>query len=120
MTFADFAFYLFAIVTVGGGLMTVVARNPELEAQLRSTASEPQRLVVDFVIHHINKSGAATPKVFKWATVDLGPGERVALSKRRLIRMATTRTYYPGEHNVELQIAGSVAATSSFEVVMDD
>ena len=28
MTVLDFAFYLFAIVTVGGGLMTVVSRNP--------------------------------------------------------------------------------------------
>ena len=45
----------------------------ELGAELRSVATERQRLVVDFVVHHVNASGATSPKVFKWTTVDLGP-----------------------------------------------
>lgn len=89
-----------------------------LSADIESTADATQRLVIDFVIHHVTKSGATSPKVFKWATVDLEPGEQVDLSKRRLIQMATTRTYYAGEHRVELQIAGQIHATSSFEVVL--
>ncbi len=89
-----------------------------LEASIESTAEDSQRLVVDFVIHHINRSGATSPKVFKWKTIDLGPGERADLSKRRLIQMATTRTYYPGKHRVELQIAGSVVAAAAFDVVL--
>ncbi|NND04429.1 MAG: DNA alkylation repair protein [Acidimicrobiia bacterium] len=89
-----------------------------LAATLESTAADSQLIVVDFVIHHINKSGATSPKVFKWKTLDLGPGERIDLSKRRLIQMASTRTYYPGEHRVELQVAGKVVAEASFEVMI--
>ena len=87
-----------------------------LAADVRSTASEPQRLVIDFVVHHVSASGATSPKVFKWSTIDLGPGEQRELTKRRLIRQASTRTYRAGVHRVELQIAGQVVASTSFDV----
>ncbi|MGF1595578.1 MAG: DNA alkylation repair protein [Acidimicrobiales bacterium] len=87
-----------------------------LTADLRSVAAEPQRLVVDFVVHHVNASGATSPKVFKWATVDLGPGQRRALTKRRSIQQASTRTYRAGIHHIELQVGGRVMASTSFDV----
>lgn len=87
-----------------------------LHAEIRSAATSPQRLVVDFVIHHVNASGDTSPKVFKWTTIDVEPGERRILSKRRLIQQASTRTYRAGTHPIELQVAGRVVATSSFDV----
>ncbi len=87
-----------------------------LTAELRSTADSSQRLVVDFVVHHVNASGATSPKVFKWTTVDIDPGERCAMAKRRLIQQASTRTYRAGTHHVELQVGGQVMATSAFDV----
>jgi hypothetical protein len=88
----------------------------ELIADVVSTSSGPQRLVVDFVVHHVNASGATSPKVFKWTTVDLAPGERRTLTKRRLVRQASTRTYRAGTHRVELQVAGHVVAATSFDI----
>ncbi|MDJ0961299.1 MAG: DNA alkylation repair protein [Acidimicrobiia bacterium] len=90
----------------------------ELEVELRSTASETQRLVVDFVIHHVNASGGLSPKVFKWTTIDLQPGEQVVLRKRRPIQHASTRTYHAGRHRVELLVAGSVVAEGTFDVAV--
>lgn len=87
-----------------------------LVTEMRSTATVTQRLVVDFVVHHVNAAGATSPKVFKWTTVDLGPGERCALTKRRLIQQASTRTYRAGTHHVELQVGGQVVATAAFDV----
>lgn len=87
-----------------------------LAAELRSVAATPQRLVVDFVVHHVNASGATSPKVFKWTTVDLDPGARCALTKRRLIQQASTRTYRAGTHVVELQVGGRIVATTAFDV----
>jgi len=88
----------------------------ELAATLRSTSGDAQRLVVDFVIHHVNKAGKTSPKVFKWATVELAGAATVELTKRRLIQMASTRTYYPGSHRVQLQVSGTVLAEDAFEV----
>jgi len=87
----------------------------ELEASLLSTGSSPQRLMVDFLIHHVNATGRhGRPKVFKWTTVELAPGERVTIHKRRLIRQASTRTLHDGPHRVELQVAGRVGAATVF------
>lgn len=87
-----------------------------LAAGLRSEAAGPQHLVVDFVIHHVNASGATSPKVFKWTTIDLDRGERRSLTKRRRIQQASTRTYRAGTHRVELQVAGRVLAATAFDV----
>ena len=71
-----------AVVEMGG--------HVELGAELRSVATERQRLVVDFVVHHVNASGATSPKVFKWTTVELGPDARCALTKRHVIQQASS------------------------------
>ncbi|MDH5505034.1 MAG: DNA alkylation repair protein, partial [Acidimicrobiia bacterium] len=86
----------------------------ELEAVLKSTAKQEQRLVVDFIIHHPTSRGAISTKVFKWATVQLEAGGERTLTKRRRIDTASTRRYTAGVHTIELQVAGSVLATTSF------
>lgn len=88
-----------------------------LATTITSTATERQRLVVDFVIHHIGASGATTPKVFKWTTVELAAGEHVEMSKKRKIATASTRHYRAGRHRVELQVAGNVVAETAFELL---
>lgn len=90
----------------------------ELTATLRSTSQSRQQLVVDFVIHHVNAAGGTSPKVFKWATIDLAAGEEVVLRKRRLIQKASTRTYRSGHHRVELQVAGTISAAAGFDVIV--
>ncbi len=87
-----------------------------LTAEVISESNASQRLVVDFVVHHVTASGATSPKVFKWTTIDLAPGERCTITKRRAIQQASTRTYRSGAHRVELQIAGRVVASTSFDV----
>ena len=90
----------------------------ELTAHIRSASDEAQRLVVDFVIHHVNAAGTTSPKVFKWTTLDLAGRATARLTKRRLIQTSSTRTYYPGEHRVEMQVAGVVVAAAAFDVVV--
>jgi 3-methyladenine DNA glycosylase AlkC len=88
----------------------------ELTTDFSSVGSEPQQLLIDFVVHHVNASGATSPKVFKWTTVNLDPGEATTLVKRRKIQTASTRSYHSGYHHVELQIGGQVLATTSFNL----
>lgn len=87
-----------------------------LEVALHSTASAPQTLVIDYLVHHVRANGSTNPKVFKgWKRV-LEPGERCTLGKRHSLRPVTTRTLYPGRHLIELQINGAVCAEASFEL----
>lgn len=89
----------------------------ELEATLTSTASEEQRLVVDFVVHHVGADGTTSPKVFKWTTVSMPPGDTVTITKRRRLQTASTRRYHAGVHRVDLQVGGTTAATTSFDLL---
>lgn len=85
-----------------------------LAATITSTAREPQRLVVDYVIHYVKAGGAAFEKVFKWTETDLPPHASLSLAKTQVIRDFTTRRHYPGAHRVDLQINGQRVAQSVF------
>lgn len=87
-----------------------------LDLQLSSRAAAPQKLVIDYVVHHIKANGTSSPKVFKGWTCTLAPHQRLALHKRHPVRPISTRRYYPGVHRVELQINGGVLAEASFDL----
>ncbi len=94
-----------------------LGQSIELTATIRSTAaSKKQKLVVDFVIHHVKANGETAPKVFKWTTLDLGPSEVVTLTKSRPVKPISTRVYYSGHHPIELQIAGQAVAATGFNL----
>jgi 3-methyladenine DNA glycosylase AlkC len=84
---------------------------------LRSTASRSQRLVVDYAVHYVKKSGQTAAKVFKWKTLTLAPEESVAFQKRHWLKNFTTRVHYPGTHTVELLANGHSLARATFELL---
>ena len=49
-------------------------------------------------------------------TVDLGPGERLQLSRSQVIRDFSTRRHHPGHHAVELLVNGAVLAVTGFDL----
>ena len=81
------------------------------------SSSADQKLVVDFVIHHVTANGATSAKVFKWTTLELGSGDTTTLTKRRQIATASTRRYHAGHHRVDLQVAGQVVASAGFDLL---
>ncbi len=98
-----------AKVKLGGRLTMSVA--------LKSTARSAQRLVVDYAIHYVKKSGATSAKVFKWKELDLAAGESVTLAKSQRFQDFTTREHHAGRHEVELMVNGEVLARGAFDLV---
>ena len=88
----------------------------QLNATLVSTARQPQRLVIDYAIHYVKKSGDSSRKVFKLRTLELDGQAQVALSKSQTIADFTTRTHYPGRHRVELLVNGLTVAQGHFDL----
>jgi 3-methyladenine DNA glycosylase AlkC len=89
----------------------------QLTATLGSAAKSPQRLVVDYVVHHRKANGTTSAKVWKGWAITLEPGATVVLQKRHSWRPVTTRTDHPGEHRVELQANGAVVAAATFTLL---
>ncbi|HEY8600894.1 MAG TPA: DNA alkylation repair protein [Thermomicrobiales bacterium] len=83
---------------------------------LTSVVATPQRLVVDYVIHYVKKSGATSAKVFKLKELTLAPGETVFLAREQQIRDFTTRVHHPGRHDVEIMVNGERVARAFFDL----
>jgi 3-methyladenine DNA glycosylase AlkC len=81
---------------------------------LQSTDKTPQDFVVDYIIDFKKANGSHAQKVHKLKMVQLKPKEKVTLVKKHPLRLMTTRTLYPGEHKVTLQVNGKVFDTHSF------
>lgn len=91
-----------------------------LQVDLRSTARQPQRLVIDYAVHHVGADGGLRPKVFKGWTLDLAPDEQRRLQKRHSLRPVTVRRYRSGRHEVDLRINGRVVARAEFDLQVED
>ncbi|WP_341644416.1 DNA alkylation repair protein [Thauera sp. SDU_THAU2] len=94
-----------------------LGQSIELEFVLSSTTNETQRLVVDYAIHYVKKSGSVAPKVFKLKVLELAGNAVERVRKRQTIANFTTRVHYPGHHAMEILVNGQVLGRTSFELL---
>lgn len=87
-----------------------------LRLVLRSTAARPQRVAIDYAVHHVKANGTLSPKVFKGWVIELAPREERLLEKRHSLKPVTTRRYHAGEHRVDVRINGQVVAEAVFDL----
>ena len=87
-----------------------------LSFDLVSLSPDSQRLVIDYKLHYVKKSGAAAPKVFKLKELTLGGGQRIAIERSQTIRDFTTRVHYAGRHEIDLLVNGACLARAYFEL----
>lgn len=92
----------------------------EFSFKLQSANSKPQFIVIDYAVHHMKANGQTSPKVFKFRTLEIAPGETVNLSKQHSIKPITTRKYYPGDHAIEILINGKTFGEAGFTLRMDE
>ena len=88
-----------------------------IDADIRSTSSQVQRLVIDYRVHYARSAGKTARKVFKLKTFDLAPNASAALAIKQTIKDFSTRRHYPGSHDVELIVNGQTMARSAFEIL---
>jgi 3-methyladenine DNA glycosylase AlkC len=93
-----------------------IGASVELRLSLASSASKPQTLVIDYVLHHVKANGSTSPKVFKGWVITLAAKAAISLKKSHSMREITTRKYHPGTHAVALQINGRSVADAGFEL----
>ena len=87
-----------------------------IELSLQSTAKRPQKLVIDYAVHHMKANGQTSPKVFKGWALELAPLEQRVLTKHHSMRPITTRRYHAGRHELDIRINGEVLASGGFDL----
>lgn len=88
----------------------------EISTEITSTSDSPQHFVIDYAVYFMKANGKTKAKVFKWKNLRLKPGQSIRLEKKHAIKAITTRTYYPGKHQVKLLLNGKAKATAPFEL----
>ncbi|MES2572832.1 MAG: DNA alkylation repair protein [Verrucomicrobiota bacterium] len=85
-----------------------------LSVRLESRSAKAQRLVIDYIVHYVKKSGGTSAKVFKLKELTLGAGESVALARNQHIKDFSTRIHHAGRHDVEILVNGEKVARDFF------
>jgi len=99
-----------ATVELGSGV--------KFQADLRSTASKPQMLVIDYLVHFQKANGKLAAKVFKGKRLALGAGETFSFQKFHAIRPISTRRYHAGLHAVSVRINGEDFGHAEFNLLI--
>ena len=87
-----------------------------IEAELHNPTPQSQRVLADLKVHYVKAHGGAAPKVFKLQTLDIPAGATVAVGKTLSLQQMTTRTHYPGAHQVELVLNGRPQPLGQFQL----
>ncbi|WP_174254576.1 DNA alkylation repair protein [Burkholderia sp. S171] len=87
-----------------------------LSFELASKCPDSQRLVIDYRMHYVKKSGVTAAKVFKLKELTLDGGQKVAIERTQNIRDFTTRVHYAGRHDVEILVNGVCLAKGYFDL----
>lgn len=91
-----------------------VGESMPVHLSVQSNSVLEQPLLLDYLIHYKKKNGQLTGKVFKWKKLILAPMQTLEIKKQHSFKVVTTRVYYPGEHQIEIQINGQSIAQKSF------
>lgn len=93
-----------------------VKMNAELAFSFTVEASADADVIIDYILHFQSKSGKRnSKKVFKLTKLTLSKDKPVNITKRHLLRQQmTTRTLYPGQHAIEIQLNGKICAKATF------
>lgn len=93
-----------------------VKMDSELTFSFTVEAEAETDVIIDYILYFQSKLGKlSSKKVFKLTKLTLLKDKPVVITKRHLLRQQmTTRTLYPGEHAIEIQINGKVCAKATF------
>jgi len=86
----------------------------KIEVHVYNPSSSPAGALVDLRVRFVKANGSTSPKVFKGAELDIAPGETGLVRKSVSVAQHSTRTHYPGEHQVEIMINGASHPAGSF------
>ncbi|WP_032112703.1 DNA alkylation repair protein [Candidatus Paracaedibacter symbiosus] len=93
-----------------------IGEQIEFEFRLQSLSANPQKVVIDYIIHFVKANQSKSPKVFKLKALML-PAKGVGLiTKSHHLKKVTTRTHYPGLHLLEIQVNGRVLHQMDWEL----
>ena len=109
-----------ADVAVRGAQITpskvAIGEKVVLAFEVVNRSAAPQLVLVDFQIHYTKANGSTAAKVFKLKTLELQAAETARLQKTVSLAQMSTRTHYPGRHQVDALLNGHAQPLGHFDL----
>ena len=93
-----------------------IGEKLSIDFTLSSSEKHASKLVIDYVLERVLANGTLAKKVFKIANTTLNQNEFRCFGKTNDFTQRSTRTYYPGQHTIYLQVNGLIIADQAFEL----
>ncbi|MEE8600732.1 DNA alkylation repair protein [Euzebya tangerina] len=94
----------------------VIGEAVDIRVTLHNPSDQPGAGLLDLRLHFVKADGRTSPKVFKGAEVELDPGEERTVRKRVRLNQQSTRTHYPGTHQIDALLNGVATEIGAFEL----
>lgn len=92
-----------------------IERGDALNFGLQIHSKKTAPLLIDYIIRFNKGGGKHGFKVFKLKAASISPAKPVQIQKTHKFKWdATTFKLYPGTHQIQIQINGTICATSEF------
>jgi len=88
----------------------------EFSFDIASQAPKEQNLMIDFVVHYMKANGKKAPKVFKLSKKKLPANKKFSFKKKLSFKAISTRKYYSGLHEIEIQVNGKRYSKLEFQL----
>jgi 3-methyladenine DNA glycosylase AlkC len=88
----------------------------EFSFNLISEKNKAQKLVIDYAIYYVKKSGEQSPKIFKLKELSLAPESKALITKKHSFKNLSTRKHYPGNHSIEIMVNGKPLVRKDFNL----
>lgn len=92
----------------------------EFQVQVLSTSEQPQKIVIDYIIHFMKSNKKTAPKVFKLRSFDIPAYGIVTIEKAHSLKKITTRQYYSGIQKIDIQINGKIFGSKNWYLEVNE
>lgn len=77
-----------------------------LEWNITFESLESSKFIVDYCVHYVTKHNKTTSKIYKHRVIEVEQNQSYSLLIKRPLKQRSTRTLYPGKHEIELLVNG--------------
>jgi 3-methyladenine DNA glycosylase AlkC len=88
----------------------------EFNFALELLEKKDHKLIIDYGIGFRKANGSISTKIFKLKTINVSTSERIDIKKIHSLKKITTLTFYPGIHELIIQVNGKVLKKISWKL----
>lgn len=96
--------------------VVAIGEKVKIEIAVHNPSKRTCGALVDLRVHFVKANGSTSPKVFKGSELQLDPDATATVRKTISVAQHSTRTHYPGAHEIEVMINGTAQRVGSFSL----